>query len=411
MDWERIKAMRPLEGIKVLDFTQAHAGSLSTMLLADFGAEIIKIERAGIGDLARYWEPLKEDCSGYYAFLNRNKSSISLNAFSEEGRQILYKLVKEVDVVCENFKYGSMQRMGLDYDTLKQINPGIIYASLNGFGQTGTMKNAIGLDLQLQAMSGLMDRTGFPDGPPTRVGAAFGDHLSGTYMAMAINLALINKKKTGIGQRIDIAILDSLCSVLEDSPVTQSLKGEIHERTGNRYLSLAPYDTFKTKDGYLSVAVSTDKQWQSFCLALDLDDLANDRIYRTNEGRVDNYDKGLKRILAQRFINLSKVEAEARLLAAGIPCARVYSVKEAMASEQILEREMLIEVDDKAVGKIKFPGIAIKMSKTPGRVVRTAPRLGEQTRKYLSELGLSPIQINDLIKSKVVEAPLEGVIG
>jgi len=400
--------MRPLEGIKVLDFTQAHAGSLATMLLADFGAEVIKIERAGVGDLARYWEPLKGDKSGYYAFLNRNKKSIGLDAFSEEGRAIIYKLVKEVDVVCENFKYGSMQRMGFDYDTMKEINPGIIYASLNGFGQTGTMKNVIGLDLQLQAMSGIMDRTGFSDGPPTRIGAAFGDHLSGTYMAMAINLALINKKKTGLGQRIDIAILDSLCSVLEENPVTQSLKGEIQERTGNSYPGLVPYDSFKTSDGYISVAVSTDKQWQSFCQALDLISLAEDPAFKTNEGRVDNYNRVLKPLLEQRFTTISKTEAEDRLLAAGIPCARVNSIKEAMSCEQILSRAMLVEVEDKEVGKIKFPGIAIKLGRTPGEVVWTAPLMGEHTNDYLKGLGFCSFEINNLVKSKVVKRPSEG---
>ena len=226
--------MGPLKGIKILDFTQAHAGSLATMLLADFGAEAIKIERAGVGDLARYWEPLKNGESGYFAFLNRNKKSISLDAFSREGKEIIFKLVKEVDVVCENFKYGSMDRLGFDYETLKGINPGIIYASLNGFGQSGVMKNVIGLDLQLQAMSGIMEATGLAQGPPARVGAALGDHISGTYMAMAVCLALIHRQKTGMGQYIDIAILDSLCSILAEHPAVYSLEGKAAEKERGR---------------------------------------------------------------------------------------------------------------------------------------------------------------------------------
>ena len=228
--------MGPLEGIKILDFTQAHAGSLATMLLADFGAEVIKIERAGVGDLARYWEPIKNDESGYFAFLNRNKKSISLDANSAEGKEIIFTLVKEVDVVCENFKYGSMERLGFAYETFKNINPKIIYASLNGFGQTGVMKNTIGLDLQLQAMSGIMAETGKDAGIPIKIGAALGDHISGIYMALAVNLALINMKKNGVGQRIDISILDSLCSIFEEHVI---LEKSVEEISGDKDTSVS----------------------------------------------------------------------------------------------------------------------------------------------------------------------------
>ena len=208
--------MKPLTGVKIVDFTQAHAGSAATMLLSDFGAEVIKIERKGVGDLARYWEPIENGQSGYYVYLNRGKKSVSINASTPEGREILFRLIKEADVVCENFKYGSMERMGLSYETIKKVNPSIIYASLNGFGQYGIMKNAIGLDLQLQAMSGMMDRTGFAEGTPVKAGAALGDHVSGLYLALAINLALIHRKATGEGQMIDIAILDALLKKSEN---------------------------------------------------------------------------------------------------------------------------------------------------------------------------------------------------
>ena len=285
--------MKPLEGIKVVDFTQAHAGSLCTMLLSDFGAEVIKIERPGVGDLARYWAPFKDGNSAYYTFLNRGKKSIGLNTASEEGRKIALDLIKDADVVCENFKYGSMERMGLDYETVKKVNPSVIYASLNGFGQTGPLKETIGLDLQLQAMSGIMDRTGFPDGPPTKAGPAVGDHLSGTYMAAAVNLSLINRKKTGEGQRIDIAILDCLFSILEAAPITYALTGKVPQRVGNSYPSISPYDTIKAQDGYVSLGISTDNQWIRFCDALGMDDLKADEKYKTNESRDDNYESGL----------------------------------------------------------------------------------------------------------------------
>lgn len=400
--------MKPLEGIKVLDFTQAHAGSLTTMILADFGAEVIKIERAGVGDLARYWEPLKNNKSGYYAFLNRNKKSIGLNAYSEEGKEIIYKLVEEVDVVCENFKFGSMKRMGFDYETLKRINPGIIYASLNGFGQTGTMKDSIGLDLQLQAMSGIMDRTGFRNGPPTRAGAALGDHLSGTYMALAINIALINKKRTGVGQRIDIAILDSLCSILEENPVRMSLKGFVPDRSGNAYPTMVPYDTYKTRDGYIAVAVSTDKQWKLFCEAMDLNNLTDDPELKTNEQRVQSYGIGLRDRIQDRLNLLTSHEIESRLKQNGIPCGKVCSVAQSMKNPQIQARDMLTVVNDKEVGEVIYPGIVIKMEKTPGGIEETAPLLGEHTEYYLESIGYSKTEIDELTGKKVLEKA-EGV--
>lgn len=403
--------MRPLEGIKVVDFTQAHAGSLATMILADFGAEVIKIERAGVGDLARYWTPIKDGNSAYYAHLNRGKKSLSINARKEEGKEIIRKLIKDADVVCENFKYGSMERMGLTYEEVKKINPSIIYASLNGFGQTGPNKEIIGLDLQLQAMSGLMDRTGFPDGAPTKVGAAMGDHLSGTYMAMAINLALVHKKKTGKGQKIDIAILDALFSILEAAPVTQCLRGSVPPRVGNSYPSISPYDAFETKDGYVAVGISTDRQWKKFCDALNVGHLADDSRYATNEKRGENYEKGLKEALEEVTKKMSKFEIEQILRDARLACGAVYTVKEAMKTENVAARKMLVEVEDKALGTITTPGIVIKMDKTPGEITEGAPLLGEHTEHYLTRLGYTLEEIDDLCDGKIVERAVSNQMG
>lgn len=395
--------MKPLEGIKVVDFTQAHAGSLCTMLLADFGAEVIKIERAGVGDLARYWAPFKDGNSAYYTYLNRGKRSIGINAASPEGREILLKLIADADVVCENFKYGSMERMGLSYDEICEVNPEIIYASLNGFGQTGPMKQTIGLDLQLQAMSGLMDRTGFPDGPPTKAGPAMGDQLSGTYMATAINLALINKKKTGKGQKIDIAILDCLFSILEAGPITYCLTGDVPPRVGNSYPSISPYDTFKAKDGYVSIGISTDRQWEKFCDALGMDDLKADERYKTNESRGDHYEDGLKEAIENVTSKMSKFEIEKILRDARLACGAVYTVAESMESEQIKERNMLVKVHDKGVGDVRIPGTVIRLSDTPGGFMEGAPLLGEHTVYYLKKLGYDDDQIASFENDKIVE--------
>lgn len=395
--------MRPLEGIKVLDFTQAHAGSLATMILADFGAEVVKIERAGVGDLARYWAPFKEGNSAYYAYLNRGKKSISLNASTDEGKEIIKKLVAEADVVCENFKFGSMKRLGLDYEELKKINPTLIYAALNGFGQTGPFKEVIGLDLQLQAMSGLMDRTGFPDGAPTKVGAAMGDQFSGTYLAMAINLALVHRKKTGEGQMIDVAILDSLFSILEAAPMTKCLRGSVPPRVGNSYPSISPYDALETNDGYVAVGISTDRQWQKFCTALGVEELANDPRYINNEKRGDNYESGLKDALEAVTKKMSKFDIEDKLREVRLACGAVYTVKEAMGTEHVAARDMLVEVEDKALGKIKVPGLVIKMGETPGEITTGSPLLGEHTELYLNKMGYSEDQIKGLQENKIIE--------
>lgn len=395
--------MKPLLGIRVVDFTQAHAGSLATMLLADFGAEVIKIERAGVGDLARYWEPMIGDDSGYYAYLNRNKKSVAINAQEKEGKEIILNLIKNADVVCENFKFGSMEKMGFDYESIKKFNPEIIYASLSGFGKTGEMKNAIGLDINLQAMSGIMDRTGFPDRPPTRVGVALGDHLSGMYMATAVNLAIINKINTGKGQKIDIAILDSLFSVLEEAQITYELTGKSLSRSGNRYPSLAPYDTLKAMDGYITIAVTNEKQWKLFCDTFNLNEMYNNELYKTNELRVKSYEESLKPELEKTFASISKHEIEEKLNEAGISSSAVKSVDEAINNEQIKDRDIIKEVNDKKLGKIVFPGIAIQMSETPGSIENTAPSIGEDTVYYLKMIGYTDDKILALKDSGIIE--------
>ncbi|MBV1757651.1 MAG: CoA transferase [Dethiosulfatibacter sp.] len=395
--------MKPLLGIRIVDFTQAHAGSLATMLLADFGAEVIKIERAGVGDLARYWEPMIGDDSGYYAYLNRNKKSVAINAQEKEGKEIILNLIKNADVVCENFKFGSMEKMGFDYESIKKINPEVIYASLSGFGKTGEMKNANGLDINLQAMSGIMDRTGFPDKTPTRVGVALGDHLSGMYMATAVNLAIINKMNTGKGQKIDIAILDSLFSVLEEAQITYELTGKSLSRSGNRYLSLAPYDTLKAIDGYVTIAVTNEKQWRLFCDTFNLNEMYNNEHYKTNELRIKNYEQKLKPELEKTFASLSKHEIEKKLNEAGISSSAVKSVDEAINNEQIKDRDSIKEVNDKKLGKVMFPGIAIHMSETPGSIENTAPLMGEDTVYYLKMIGYTDDEVLALKDSGIIE--------
>lgn len=400
--------MRPLQGVKIIDFTQAHAGSLATMILADFGAEVLKIERKGVGDLARYWEPTKEGSSAYFSYLNRGKESISIDVSKEKGRDLVLELVKTADVVCENFKYGSMERLGLGYDVMQKVNPALIYASLNGFGQTGPDRHRIGLDLQMQALSGIMDRTGLPDGPPTKIGAAIGDQVSGIYLSMAINLALIHRKRTGLGQYIDISILDTLVSFLEASPVTLCLTGDVPARSGNMYPAIAPYDTFPTKDGYVSIGISTNDQWRRFCQALGMEDLLANPKYDSNEKRGMYYASELKGILTERISQYSKFDIERILRSEKLACGAVYTVSEAMETAHIQQRGMMIELSDPALGRVKMPGISIKLEGTPGYVSHGAPILGQNTQRYLAQLGLTAEEISALQEEQVIETARMG---
>ncbi|WP_317855279.1 CoA transferase [Chakrabartyella piscis] len=395
--------MKPLEGIKVLDFTQVHAGSLGTMLLADFGAEVIKVERIGVGDISRYWEPMKDGASGYFASINRNKKSISINAASPEGKEIIEKLVKEVDVVTENFKLGSMERMGFTYEKFQEINPGIIYARLNGYGQKGSLKQAMGLEIQMQAGSGMMERTGFAGGPPVKVGAAISDHTSGTYMATAIALALVEREKTGKGQVIDISILDSLFSLMEANVAQYSLKGVASERTGNGYPGAAGYDTYQAKDGYIAIGISTGRQWKTFCTVMGMEDILNNPDYKTAASRWDLYETSLLAEIESYTMQFTRDEIQEKLWSVGLPCGAVATPEEAMESEQVKAREMVVDIDDLGVGPMKIQGVIVKMEKTPGSVDASAPLRGQDTIHYLESIGYSKEKIEALQANNIVE--------
>jgi CoA:oxalate CoA-transferase len=379
----------PLSGIQIIDFTQAHAGSLCTMLLADFGAEIIKIERPGVGDQCRYWPPFKGEHSAYFSFLNRGKKSITIDARTEAGRDIIKKLVSRADVVCENFKVGNMERLGIGYEELKKVNPRLIYGSISGFGITGPIRNSAAYDLMLQAMSGIADLTGARDGAPTKAGPAIGDHFSGVYMAIAICLALIYRERSGEGQRAEISILDTLFSALDSAPVTYSITGENPRRNGNRGRDEAPSDTFKTLDGFISIMITTDHEWKNFCRTIERSDLVNHPNFCDARNRLENYTPGLKSIITNYVRDKNSCDVEKSLQTAGIACARVMSIKEVIDLDHINAREMLIDVADSQIGSIRMPGISIKLSSTPGSVAFGAEALGESTDAVLLNAGFT----------------------
>ena len=394
--------MKALDGVTIIDFTQRHAGSVATMILADFGAKVIKVERADRPDPAREWAPMQNGHSVYFTYLNRGKEGVCVDYTTDAGNQVILDLVKTADVVCENLPVGEMEKYGLDYESLKEIKPDLIYASLSPFGLTGPRKNKKADDLTIQAIGGYMDRTGFADGPATPVGCRVSNHISAAYLATSINLALIHKYKTGQGQMIDLSELDCLFAMMETGPWVYNINGKVLPRTGNSYPSISPYDTLKAKDGFLSVGISTDNQWQKFCAALGMTNLAQNALYMTNESRGDHYECGLKADLEAVTSQLGKFEMEATLREAKLPCAAVYTVPDAMASEHIAVREMLVEVEDDGAGKVTIPGTTVKLMRTPGIIKKGAPLLGGDTHDVLSGLGYDEDKLQQLKADGVI---------
>ena len=394
---------RILDGVKIIDFTQGHTGSYGTMLLADFGAEVIKIEdhRTG-GDVLRNSFTKNEKGSAYHAYMNRGKRSVCVDRHSAKGQEVIAKLIEHADVVCESFPAGEMERCSLGYEEMSRVNPGIIYASHTGFGKTGPMSNSAGNDLTAEALCGLMQITGYPEDKPTAHGSRMADQYGGVFLAFAIVSALMARDVTGEGQQIDIASSDCMFTALEDSVVEAAMSGKRFEREGNRSRSIAPYDTFEVKDGIVSTAVSTNAQWEKFCEAMDMEELLDDPRYATNESRGENYDTSLRKIIADKFKDMTKWEIENLLRPYNIPSGPGYTVPEAFESEQLNSRNMVVEVEDKQIGKIRMPGSPIKISGIDDVPAGSAPLLGEDTAQLLADIGYTEEQIAGLMEENIV---------
>lgn len=379
--------MKTLTGIRVIDLTQAYSGPFCTMNLADHGAEVIKVERPGVGDQSRTWGPMKNDYSAYYAFLNRNKLGLTLDLKSEEGKEIFLKLVETADVLCENFTPGTMDKLGLGYDVISKINPRIIYASISGFGIEGPLAQRPTYDIVAQAMGGIMSITGFPDRPPVKVGPSIADNYSGVFLALGIMMALYNREKTGKGQRLDVSMVDTIFSILENAVVNYTVGGIIPKPAGNVDPGIAPFDSFEAKDGMFVMGVGTNAMWARLCEVMGRPELIDDPLYATNDLRCQNYLTGLKGIVEEWTLTKTKKELEELIVGAGIPFGLVLSIPEVIEQEQTKVREMIVEVEDPVIGKMQIPGVTIKMHSTPGKVERPAPTLGQHNEQILKELG------------------------
>ncbi|CQR72928.1 Formyl-coenzyme A transferase [Sporomusa ovata DSM 2662] len=391
----------PLKNIVVLDLTRVLAGPFATSMLADFGATIIKVEPPG-GDDARSYGPFIGTESRYFMGLNRGKQSMTLNLKNPQGQAMLKEMVQQVDVLIENYRPGVMEKFGLGYETLKKINPKLIYAACSGFGQTGPYRSKSAYDITVQGIGGIMSVTGQETGEPTRVGIPFGDILPGLYIVNGILLALYHRQQTGKGQMVDVSMLDCQVAVMDSHIGKYFATGVVQKPIGNRHPTVTPLESFKTQDGYVIVAAGNEKTWEKFCLLLDCPQLLADERFLSNNLRTQNRDE-LKQLLDPVFITKTSEEWIKLLEAAGIPCGIINTIDKVVEDPQVLARKMIVEVNHSVAGKVKLTGIPIKMSESPGCIRDASPLLGEHTDKILHHfLGLDTQKIYELREKRII---------
>ncbi len=379
------------------------AGPFCGMLLADLGADVIKLEVPGRGDDSREFPPFKEGKSLYYTNLNRGKKSITLNLKHPEGKRLFLELVKRCDVLIENFSPGTMDRLGLGFEELRVVNPRLVYAAISGFGQTGPYRSRPGYDIVGQAMGGLLSITGWPDSPPTRSGTAIGDILSSLFATIGIVSALNVRERTGRGQLVDVSLVDSVYAALENIPQKYFVEGVVPQRIGNRYEFIYPYDTFMTRDGWVVIGIANDAIWGRFLEVSGLSWLRDDPRFTSNKLRVENHAE-LRLIIEKWALGQGKDELVRLLNASRIPSCPIYDVKDASEDPHISKaRGMVVEVEQPGLGVVKLQGNPIKMSDTDPKPRGPAPGLGEDNESVLvGLLGLTPEEIGKL--------RLEGII-
>lgn len=321
---------------------------------------------------------------------------------TDKGRDIILKLIETADVVCDAFPAGELEKRDLGYEDACKVNPGIIYASHTAFGKTGPLSNMAGSDLVAEAICGLMDVTGHEGTPPTAHGSRMANQFGGVFFATAIVAALMSRKDTGKGQQIDVASTDCMYTALEDILVDELFTGNIYEREGNKSRAIAPYDTFRVKDGYVSIAVSTNAQWEKFCTAMGMEELLEDPRFESNESRGEKYLSVLREIIESRLKDMTRAEIEEKLRPLNIPSGPVLRITEAFKSEQLNSRNMVIEMDARALGGIQMPGVPIKMSGISDIPSESAPLLGGDTRRILTELGMEKEELEKLKDENII---------
>jgi crotonobetainyl-CoA:carnitine CoA-transferase CaiB-like acyl-CoA transferase len=400
----------PLTGFRVLDLSRILAGPWASQMLADLGAEVIKIERPGSGDDTRGWgPPYMPDQSGnatseaaYFHAANRGKQSVCIDMSQPAGQQLIQQLAAHCDVIIENFKVGGLKKYNLDYTSMERINPGLVYCSITGFGQSGPYAERAGYDFMIQAMGGMMSVTGEADGQPMKIGVALADVLTGLYAANAIQAALIHQQKTGAGQYIDMALLDVQVATLANQAMNFLASGQSPQRRGNSHPNIVPYQAFQTADGHIILAIGNDAQFERFCRLAGRDELAVDERFRSNSGRVRSRDALVPQVAA---IMLQKSSADwlVALNAEGIPCGPINDIEQVFADPQVQHRGLQLELDHPDAGKVASVANPIKMSLTPLQYERAPPLLGQHTGEVLTRLlGIEAPEIARLQQDNII---------
>jgi len=388
--------------VRVIDFTRILAGPFGSMFLGDMGAEVIKIEEPGKGDDTRGWPPFVGGEATYFLSVNRSKKSLTLNMKAPEGQAILRKLLAKADVVLENFRPGTMDRLGFGHAALSAINPRLVYCSVSGFGESGPEASRPGYDLIVQGESGVMDLTGFPDGPPVKVGNSIADLVAGMSAAQGILLALLARERTGRGQKVEIGMLDVMASLLTYQAGLYWNAGGQPKRRGNQHPSIVPYEVFKAKDAYLTLGVANNSLWEKACRALERPDLTRDPRFDTDANRVANRD-ALIPLLNEIFGARSVDDWLTRLEAAGVPAGKIKTVAEVCESPHLKARGMAVKLDHPKAGSVTVMGLPVRLGETPGAAVVPPPLLGQHTDEILTRLLRIP-------RAKVEKLRAAGVV-
>jgi len=393
----------PLSKIKVLDLTQVMAGPFCCQVLADMGAKVTKVEPPETGDQARRVMGFRmkgEDTAAFLA-VNRNKKSVTINLKEEEGRDILYRLAQDSDVLVENFRPGVAKRLGVDCETLKEINPRLIYASISGFGQSGPYADRAGYDLIAQGMSGVMSVTGEPDGPPVKCGIPIGDLSAGLFCAFGILCAYVAREESGHGQYIDTSLFEGALafSIWETAELWAT--GRVPQPFGSAHRLNAPYQALKTRDGYINVGPNNQRLWMRFCKILGREDLTEDKRFATNEDRMEHREELVEELEAVLRTRDTDEWVES-FLEAGVPVGPIYNYKQVFDDPHTRAREMVVEMEHPVEGTVRGLGIPVKLSETPGEIRSPAPLLGQHTEETLAELGYSRAEIADLRERIVI---------